>query len=306
MGNIVDAELRDTFDRIRDLWRHGLAVIESAYCRVDGNSRTVLPGERQQPALVVPLDYEGVVPAAKSREPYRALTKLFEASLAWMTGTCSQLLPLAELCEAPDEAVDDVSPYWNNGLFTGMDARIAYAFARLRAPGRIVEIGSGNSTRFFRKAILDGDLPTQLISIDPSPRLTTAKVADEVIPKSVLDVPVDFFAALAPGDILFFDGSHLCFHGSDVPHFFLRILPEVPRGVLVHIHDILLPDEYPAHFDTRYYSEQYVLAAFLLHNTEWRATVPVHYLFQKGVLNGDGGSFWIERIGSAETTAPSP
>ena len=299
MAKIVDAELRDTFDRIRDLWRHGLTVIESTYCRVDSNSRTILPGERHQPALVVPLDYDEVVPVAKSREPYPAIAKLFDAALPRMTAICSQLVPLAELCEAPDEAVDDVTPYWNNGFFTGMDARIAYAFARLRSPGRIVEIGSGNSTRFFRKAITDGELQTHLISIDPSPRLSTSKVADEIISKNVLDVSVDFFAALSPGDILFFDGSHLCFHGCDTPHFFLRILPEVPRGVLVHIHDIPLPDEYPQHFDTRYYSEQYILAAFLLNNAEWSVTVPIHYLYGKGLLSGDGGSFWMERTGPA-------
>jgi Methyltransferase domain len=300
---MVDVDLREAFDKIEGLWRGSRSLVESEYCRIDVNFRTTLPGERRQPALIVPLDYEGVVPVAKSREPFPAIARAFEADLPGMTATCSRILPLAALCEAPDEAVDDVSPYWNNGFFTGMDARVAYAFARLKAPRRIVEIGGGNSTRFFRKAILDGKLPTRLITIDPSPRLEVTKVADEVIRQNVLDVALDFFAGLSPGDILFFDGSHLCFHGSDVTHFFLRILPEIPKEVLVHIHDIALPDEYPPHFDTRYYSEQYILAAFLLNNTEWSPTVPVHYLYQKGVLSGDGGSFWIERKGRSGSGA---
>jgi predicted O-methyltransferase YrrM len=176
-----------------------------------------------------------------------------------------------------------------------MDARLAYAFTRMRAPARVVEIGSGNSTRFFRLAIQDGNLPTRLTAIDPSPRLEISKVADEVMAESIVDVPLEFFSSLSSGDILFFDGSHLCFHGTDVTHFFLRVLPEVPRGVLVHVHDIWLPDEYPEHFDNRYYNEQYLLAAFLLNNAEWQTIVPVHYLFHKNILPGDGGSFWLKR-----------
>ena len=144
-------------------------------------------------------------------------------------------------------------------------------------------------------------MPTRLISIDPSPRVEIGKVADEVIPQSVAEVALDYFAGLSPGDILFFDGSHLCFQGSDVHHFFLRILPEVPRGVLVHVHDIFLPDEYPEHFDIRYYNEQYIMAAFLMHNAEWTVALPVHYLFQQQVLDGDGGSFWIERTGTGDS-----
>lgn len=256
--------------------------------------------EPPRPMLVVPLDYEEVVPRIKSREPFPWLVRLFDDQLPAMKRTWEELEPLAGLCQVPDDRVDDVSPYWNNVFFTGADAKIAYAFTRARKPSRIVEIGSGNSTRFFRKAIGEGGLSTRLVSIDPAPRVEIADIADEVMRTSIVDVPLPFFSELQPGDILFFDGSHLCFHGTDVTHFFLNVLPCVRAGVLVHIHDIPLPYEYPEHFDARYYNEQYVLGAFLLGNPEWSIRLPVHFLAQRGVLLEDGGSFWFEKSERAD------
>jgi hypothetical protein len=66
------------------------------------------------------------------------------------------------------------------------------------------------------------------------------------------------------GDVLFFDGSHRCLQNSDVTAFFLDVLPELPSGVIVGIHDIVLPNDYPSVWKDRYYSEQYILAAYLL------------------------------------------
>jgi len=248
-----------------------------------------------RPSIIVPLDHEAVLPAVRPRGAFESVRKLFSAHRPEMERVCAELPPMIEDCTASDEPVDDISPYWRNVFFTGMDAKVAYAFVRTFQPKRVVEIGSGNSTRFMRKAIQDGRLATKLVSIDPAPRLSTAQVADEIVVQSVIETPLSVFAELTAGDILFFDGSHLCFHGSDVTHFFLRILPVVPKGVLVHIHDIALPDEYPPHFDERYYNEQYILAAFLLHNDCWSPIVPVHYLYGLGVLSGDGGSFWMRK-----------
>jgi hypothetical protein len=262
------------------------------------------PVEPQRTALYVPLDHEAVVPSVKSREPFPALVRMFDDHLPSMLRTRAQLSGMADLCQVPDEPVDDVSPYWNNGFFTGYDASAAYAFTRVRKPARIVEIGSGNSTRFFRKAINEGKLATRLVSIDPYPRVEVERIADEVMRVSLLDVPLSTFASLRPGDILFFDGSHLCFHGSDVTHFFLSVLPAVPCGVIVHIHDIYLPCEYPEHFDERYYNEQYILAAFLMCNRDWRVLLPVHFLAYRGVMDTDGGSFWMERTDAAGVRGP--
>lgn len=72
------------------------------------------------------------------------------------------------------------------------------------------------------------------------------------------------FWALKPGDMLFLDGSHRCFTNSDVTVFFLDILPHLPSGILIGIHDIYLPYDYPQTWLARGYSEQYLLAVYLL------------------------------------------
>ena len=64
MGKIADHELQEALDKIEDLWRNSRGLIEFAYARVDANSRTIMPGEQRKPALVVPLDYDAVVPQA--------------------------------------------------------------------------------------------------------------------------------------------------------------------------------------------------------------------------------------------------
>ena len=78
------------------------------------------------------------------------------------------------------------------------------------------------------------------------------------------DIGPDVIADLGAGDILFMDGSHRVFTNSDCVVFFLEILPELKPGVLVHIHDIMLPYDYPPEWNERYYSEQYLLAASLI------------------------------------------
>jgi hypothetical protein len=249
-----------------------------------------------KPAIVVAIGSDWVVPPTKPREPYPAISAILEKRLPAMTALSARLIQISSQCAISDEQTDETTPYWNNPFFNRVDARAAYAYVRLRNPQRIVEIGSGNSTKFFRRAIADGGLRTHLTSIDPEPQANVSQVADEILHKPVQEVPLDLFRSLSKDDILFFDGSHLTFHGSDVPHFFLRILPEVAPGVLVHVHDISLPDEYPEHFDSRYYNEQYVLAAFLLFNSEWMPALAVHYLYTQGMVYDDGGSFWMERL----------
>ncbi|MGC4055502.1 MAG: class I SAM-dependent methyltransferase [Paludibaculum sp.] len=270
-------------------------LVLNHYCFVDYQNRTIMPRSTTA-ALIVPIDYESVVPREKNREPFEAVTAMLEQRMWAFQTLIDRLQPFLNLTDVQFDLADpsdEVSPFWNNTFFTGMDARAAYALIRSLTPARVVEIGSGNSTRFLRKAIRDGKLATRITCIDPSPRLAVHAVADEIRTESIIQTPLDYFSTLQPGDILFFDGSHLCFHDSDVTQFFLRVLPAVPRGVLVHIHDIFLPQEYPQDFDIRYYNEQYMLAAFLLGNSNWKPLLPIHYLYGQGALNADGCSFWI-------------
>jgi hypothetical protein len=157
-----------------------------------------------------------------------------------------------------------VAPTWNNIWFTALDAASLVAFLLARAPKRYLEIGSGNSTRFARYAIECGGLSTELHSIDPQPRADIDSLCTKVIRSPLEACDLGVFQQLQPGDILFFDGSHRVFMNSDVTVFFLEIMPVLEPGVLVHIHDIFLPDDYPPRWRGRLYSEQYMLAAQLL------------------------------------------
>ena len=92
-------------------------------------------------------------------------------------------------------------------------------------PGRIVEIGSGHSTRFMAQAVRDGGLPTRITCIDPAPRATLRKLAVEHRQALLRDADPGEFEALAAGDILFIDSSHIAMPGSDVDRLFLDVPP---------------------------------------------------------------------------------
>ncbi|HKU93955.1 MAG TPA: class I SAM-dependent methyltransferase, partial [Vineibacter sp.] len=148
--------------------------------------------------------------------------------------------------------------------FPTLDACAAYALIRDRAPRRIVEVGSGHSTRFLARALADGGLDAEIVAIDPAPR---ADIADlprvRLVRETVHRADRSVFAALASGDILFIDSSHILMPGSDVDLLFNRVLPDLPAGTIVHIHDILLPDDYPPSWAWRNYNEQLAVGALL-------------------------------------------
>ncbi|MGH2874412.1 MAG: class I SAM-dependent methyltransferase [Solirubrobacteraceae bacterium] len=187
----------------------------------------------------------------------------------------------------------------------GLDAVSLYGFMRLRAPARYVEIGSGNSTKFAARARRDGALQTRITSIDPSPRAEVDELCDEVVRGPLETADLDRFAALGPGDIVFFDGSHRAFMNSDAVVFFLEVLPSLRDGVLVGIHDILLPWDYPPRWAHRYYSEQYLLACFLLAGGDrLHPVLPCHYVSVHPELSGILDPLWSDgRLGGP--AAPS-
>ena len=221
-------------------------------------------------------------------------------------------------------------PTWNNVWFTALDAASLVAFLLARRPKRYLEIGSGNSTRFARFAIDSGKLPTELVSIDPQPRAEIDALCTRMVRSPLETCDIEMFADLEAGDILFFDGSHRVFTNSDVTVFFLEILPVLKPGVLVHIHDIFLPDDYPPQWSGRLYSEQYLLAAQLLagHAT-FRIVLPNYYVTCDPEMGGrvaeifrsdnggtdiplrfpngaqtPGASFWLETLAAAAIQRP--
>jgi hypothetical protein len=161
---------------------------------------------------------------------------------------------------------DDLNPNWGNGFLPTVDASLLMAFLIGERPTRYVEVGSGNSTKFARAAIEHHGLATAITSIDNSPRAECDDLCDTVIRTTLQDASPLVFEELQAGDIVFFDGSHRTFQSSDVTVFFLDLLPRLQPGVIVHVHDIFLPDDYPPQWKERWYSEQYVVAAILLYD----------------------------------------
>lgn len=158
-------------------------------------------------------------------------------------------------------------------------------------PRRIVEVGSGHSTRFFARAAADGATGTVLTAIDPAPRATLAGLAIELLRMQVQDADVASFARLARGDFLVIDSSHKMAPGSDVELLIEKVLPALPAGAYVHFHDIFLPDDYPEGWAWRRYTEQRAVAELLSGGgyaiqfaSAWTLTRRKH-LLERGVIS---------------------
>ena len=154
-------------------------------------------------------------------------------------------------------------PRWHQDWFPGLDAAVAYSFVRSKKPKNILEIGSGHSTRFILKAIKDGNLDTSLTCVDPAPRASFFSEKINFFEKTIQSVDLKQLPELSKGDFLIIDSSHIAVSGSDVDIIVNQILPNLPKGVFVHFHDIFFPDHYPPAWKWREYNEQLVISALL-------------------------------------------
>lgn len=165
--------------------------------------------------------------------------------------------PLAVLEGPPPE------PRWAQDWFPRLDAAAAYSLVRSSPPKRILEVGSGHSTRFLARALKDAGADAEHLCIDPAPRAALLCLPvtwrNEVLSEDHLPL----FAELEAGDVAMFDSSHLLLEGSDVDIQLNRILPGLKPGVLVHIHDVFLPDPYPVDWKWRGYAEQSGLGGWI-------------------------------------------
>lgn len=200
--------------------------------------------------------------------------------------------------------------FMNNNKFSGTDALVLYCMVRHFRPNLIIEVGSGFSTRLSAQAALKNG-NTRLIGIEPYPDPLLNKGfpgLTRLIPKTVQEVGLDFFQQLDAGDFLFIDSSHVVKCGGDVNYLFLEVFPRLRAGVVVHLHDIFLPQEYPREWVLKahwFWTEQYLLHAFLLHNSQFevlfantfmalRHSKEMQATFPKSPWWG-GGSFWMRR-----------
>jgi len=213
----------------------------------------------------IPYRHAPRVPAPGTRPTYAAIETLFAAHEAVFLAMLDRVEDLA----GPLEAIGGQGARWDQDWFPRMDAAVAYAMVRAARPRLIVEVGAGHSTRFMARAIADASLETRLVSIDPAPRAAPMGAAVETIARDLHAVGDEVFAPLANGDILFIDSSHILQPGTDVDRLLNHVIPALPAGVLVHLHDIFLPDDYPASWAWRGYNEQLGVAA-LLNGGTWQ------------------------------------
>ncbi len=160
----------------------------------------------------------------------------------------------------------------NNGLFETVDAEMAYCMVRHLQPRRVIEIGGGFSTRVIAAGLrrnAEEGRAGELITIDPHPRPELQRGfpgLSTLIARPVQEVAMDLFRSLGKDDILFIDSSHVVAVGSDVVYEYLEILPRMQPGVVIHVHDIFLPADYPRSAVLEglcFWSEQYLLQALL-------------------------------------------
>jgi predicted O-methyltransferase YrrM len=224
---------------------------------------------------------------------------------------------LADHCRKfdPPMSAAEAAPhrfYLRNGTYESVDAELLYAMVRRFAPRRVVELGSGYSTLIIREALERhgvADIDRTLHTYDPYPSSLLA--ADwPVAPLPVQDISDEVFDELEAGDLLFVDTSHTVKAGGDVNRIVLDVLPMLRPGVIVHFHDIFLPYPYSRKHleEAHFWTEQYLLQAFLTANDGWEvlvggyAVARAHPSRLGAVIpsfspGASPGAFWIRRRG---------
>ena len=237
-----------------------------------------LGGSRQ--GFYIPYRWAGTLPPFTQDDRYEWIRTAWDADRSPFERTLSlmekHLDRLEDFAEADPENAD--RPRFDQSWFPGLDGAAAYALVRELAPARIIEIGSGHSTRFMAQAVRDGGLATRLTSIDPVPRRGIDHLCDEVVRATLDKADLEIFRRLSAGDILFFDGSHIAMPGSDADTLFNRILPTLAPGVWVHVHDIFLPHGYPDIWQWRGYNEQLLAASLLAGGNRFQARFASAYV----------------------------
>ena len=200
--------------------------------------------------------------------------------------------------------------YLHNPAFSGTDAYVLYCMVRHFRPRLILEVGSGFSSRLSALAALRNG-STRLMCIEPYPDAILLKGFPGLTSQAtcpVQEIDLDVFLKLEAGDILFIDSSHVVKCGGDVNFLFFEVIPRLRPGVIVHIHDIFLPQEFPRSWMVDlhlFWTEQYLLQAFLAFNSEFEVLFANAFMglkhqqlmqeaFPKSNWWG-GASFWMRR-----------
>jgi hypothetical protein len=277
--------------------------------------------------LPVPIHFYQPIPdiqELKKRNVWEKVSKLEGINISASEGL-SFITKLAneygDECDWPNERTNNRADFFlHNRSFSFGCAAPLHCMIRLFKPKKIIEIGSGLSSRVIRGAIKlnsSSNLETEYTIIDPYSSLKEKNFSEKtnIIRKPVETIDLEIFKELAENDIIFIDSSHVVKIGSDVNFEILDILPALQNGVLVHFHDIPMPFEYPEicatnpHFRV-FWNESYLLQAFLTCNDDFEVLLPMALLqanftpelkklfprSQKTNAGWISGSFWIRRI----------
>lgn len=215
----------------------------------------------------------------------------------------------------PDVRQPEVRYFFSNDAFSYTDAIVLYGFLRHFAPARVVEIGSGFSSALMMDVndrFFGGRIALQFF--DPYPGVVRSLLREHdpyensINQARLQDIPDDVFARLEANDILFIDSSHVVKCRSDVADYAFRILPLLKPGVLVHIHDIFYPFEYPPAWiaiENRSWNEAYIVRALLQNRSAWDILMFNDLMFNKYAdrasalmpitLKNTGGSLWLRK-----------
>ena len=221
---------------------------------------STLLGRRR--GFFIPYRYAHRLPPPGGRPAYRSIERLFESNAGTFAAHLRMLDEYTDALRAIGRQPAP-APRWDQDWFPRLDAAMAYAIVRHHRPTRIVEVGSGHSTRFMARALEDGGLATQILAVDPAPRAVLRGLPIEWLPATVPACGLAPFQRLTAGDLLFIDSSHILMPGTDLDFLLNEVLPILPAGLLLHLHDIFLPDDYPASWAWRGYNEQSGVAALL-------------------------------------------
>jgi len=267
---------------------------------------------------VTPVDYYQPIPDTRTLAPELWERRSALVGIDLNVATQLELLRTAfpgfrhEYEQLPREPPADRTRFHlGNQYFDGTDALACYCMIRHFRPRRIVEVGSGFSTRILAEAALrNGE--TSLVAVDP--------YADEIVShgfpglsevrrQRLEELDASVFDVLDSKDVLFVDSSHVSRIGGDVNFVFLDVIPRLRPGVLVHVHDVFLPGEYPKEWvleKGRFWNEQYLLQAFLAFNDAWEVLLANHYLgseHRDALITAfptapwwGGGSFWMRHV----------
>lgn len=191
-----------------------------------------------------------------------------------------------ELKDLPIYKTNNRVFYLNNGSFEAGDAEYWYSLIRHLMPKAIIEVGSGYSTLMAIKAIEKNKeacpgYSCDLTCIEPYERPWLDETGVKIVRRKIEDIDLDLFQNLGENDILFIDSSHIIRPQGDITFEYLELLPSLNKGVIVHIHDIFSPRDYPENWiknHVLFWNEQYLLEAFLTSNDSWHIVGALNYL----------------------------